>query len=377
MKKLWNSLFLCGVVFSFISMNEETQAQDFLPKNMLVSETEPPADPQIEPQIEPATEPPAEPQTVKPSADNGNYQGYIKQIVKIKQEASNEPPYPEEDNFSTLSNALVCYYNLVLEKTQVDKKTPAKKTTIKYDVLKRTFGKKKSSRNTDDTYYLNVLGRYENQVVFTNETDSDLRKICENTMLKEERISKEQNDISHKVEFKFFKESTRYYPFYPVPSIDYDRPIFTTGHPFSTKFQNLVIFGDSLSDQGNIKRKTSLLKPIAGVEIPGEPYWGGRFTNNYNWVDYLSDKTGMFPFNWAYGSAESSNDVVFNVPLSLKKQIDDFITNQGSTYVGLSEFVYGGYGNFDQTLYGIAIGSNNYINIIDVAEKKEGDANIK
>jgi thermolabile hemolysin len=46
-------------------------------------------------------------------------------------------------------------------------------------------------------------------------------------------------------------------------------------------FQNLVIFGDSLSDNGNSYFLT------AGQDPPDPPYYQGRWTNGPNWVDYF------------------------------------------------------------------------------------------
>jgi thermolabile hemolysin len=44
-------------------------------------------------------------------------------------------------------------------------------------------------------------------------------------------------------------------------------------------FQGLVVFGDSLSDNGN---------SFVSVGLPQPPYYNGRWTNGANWVDYFS-----------------------------------------------------------------------------------------
>jgi thermolabile hemolysin len=49
-------------------------------------------------------------------------------------------------------------------------------------------------------------------------------------------------------------------------------------------FQNLVVFGDSLSDNGNTFSAAGLPKP---------PYYDGRWTNGLNWVDYFSQLAGI------------------------------------------------------------------------------------
>jgi phospholipase/lecithinase/hemolysin len=51
-----------------------------------------------------------------------------------------------------------------------------------------------------------------------------------------------------------------------------------------SKVHNLVVFGDSLSDNGNT---------YAAVGLPKPPYYKGRWTKGYNWVDYFTRITGL------------------------------------------------------------------------------------
>src|SRR5215469_5209634 len=51
-----------------------------------------------------------------------------------------------------------------------------------------------------------------------------------------------------------------------------------------SKVHNLVVFGDSLSDNGNSYATDGLPKP---------PYFEGRWTNGYNWVDDFTQITGL------------------------------------------------------------------------------------
>ena len=66
-------------------------------------------------------------------------------------------------------------------------------------------------------------------------------------------------------------------------------------------FTHLFVFGDSLSDSGNIFAAT-------GGLIPSPPYFNGRFSNGPIWVEHLAPALG-FPFdgatNFAFGGAES------------------------------------------------------------------------
>jgi thermolabile hemolysin len=69
----------------------------------------------------------------------------------------------------------------------------------------------------------------------------------------------------------------------------------------------LVVFGDSLSDIGNIDDATF------GV-VPGSTYFSGRFSNGPAWVEWLANDLGVGPLlastaggdNFAYGGAQTS-----------------------------------------------------------------------
>jgi thermolabile hemolysin len=50
------------------------------------------------------------------------------------------------------------------------------------------------------------------------------------------------------------------------------------------KVHNLVVFGDSLSDNGN---------SYVLLGVPKPPYYDGRWTNGLNWVDYFTRITGL------------------------------------------------------------------------------------
>ncbi|NJL47085.1 MAG: SGNH/GDSL hydrolase family protein [Leptolyngbyaceae cyanobacterium SM2_5_2] len=68
-------------------------------------------------------------------------------------------------------------------------------------------------------------------------------------------------------------------------------------------FSRLVIFGDSLSDPGNVFDLTGFFPPF--------PYAEGRFSNGDIWVDYLVDQTGLDLAqvqNFAFGGAATGRD---------------------------------------------------------------------
>ena len=64
-----------------------------------------------------------------------------------------------------------------------------------------------------------------------------------------------------------------------------------------TTAKRIVVFGDSLSDPGNLKRRL--------LVFPNAPYYLGRFSDGPNWTQYLSERTGLPLYNHAVGGAVS------------------------------------------------------------------------
>ena len=136
------------------------------------------------------------------------------------------------------------------------------------------------------------------------------------------------------------------------------------------------IFGDSLSDTGNVFEFSGGFFPSS---IPPFSYEPGRFSNGGVWVDRLTEQfdleinpfiesfdpeTGiMFDLNdcndginFAIGGATSDNDNVGVVPLGLEQQIDvfeAFAQTQGSTET------------FSDDLFFLWVGANDYFSFIN------------
>lgn len=86
-------------------------------------------------------------------------------------------------------------------------------------------------------------------------------------------------------------------------------------------FSSLYVFGDSLSDTGNIYNVTKAINPNQAFP-PSPPYFNGRFSNGLIWVDYLGTELGLKPtlftelsttpptqgINFAFGGASSGLD---------------------------------------------------------------------
>jgi thermolabile hemolysin len=88
-------------------------------------------------------------------------------------------------------------------------------------------------------------------------------------------------------------------------------------------FANIVAFGDSLSDNGNLYRLTN------GV-IPDSDYFEGRFSNGPVWVEYLEAQMGADLEDLAYGGASTDGFI----PPGLGAQIAAWQA-QGSSSQGL------------------------------------------
>ena len=82
--------------------------------------------------------------------------------------------------------------------------------------------------------------------------------------------------------------------------------ILMSGSGWTLTYSDLIVFGDSLSDTGNVSRST-------GGFLPPPPYYEGRFTNGPNYVDYMAAALShdAIPYlaggdNFAFGGARTS-----------------------------------------------------------------------
>jgi phospholipase/lecithinase/hemolysin len=92
----------------------------------------------------------------------------------------------------------------------------------------------------------------------------------------------------------------------------------------SAAFSQFNVFGDSLSDTGNVFNVTQQFSPTGAIP-PSPPYFQGRFSNNKVWVDYLGEAIGLTPtlftnlgstvptqgVNFAFGGSTSGQDNAF------------------------------------------------------------------
>jgi 5'/3'-nucleotidase SurE len=126
-----------------------------------------------------------------------------------------------------------------------------------------------------------------------------------------------------------------------LPSLNLDITDAGVVWPSSdTVIDDLVVFGDSYSDFGNIFSATGGLFP------PSPPYFEGRFSNGPIWVDFLSEGLGLEAedvLNFATGGATTGRDGFvppnLGFPLEpglnpqlpgLLDQLDDYVATAGT-----------------------------------------------
>jgi phospholipase/lecithinase/hemolysin len=133
----------------------------------------------------------------------------------------------------------------------------------------------------------------------------------------------------------------------------------------TNSIKQIVIFGDSYSDNGNTFNKSS-------YTYPGRGYFLGHFTNGPNWSEYLSVKLGIDTMdshvfrNYAYGQAQIRGSVdlktytrktkwTFTIP-DLSGEIDEYLKDE----------------NIDpfNSWYFLFIGTNDVLNYKPITERK-------
>ncbi|NJN87592.1 MAG: SGNH/GDSL hydrolase family protein [Leptolyngbyaceae cyanobacterium SL_7_1] len=134
-----------------------------------------------------------------------------------------------------------------------------------------------------------------------------------------------------------------------------------SGRAIAADFSGIYVFGDSLSDTGNLFNVTEAL---LGTGSPPPPYFEGRITNGPNWIDFLAEElelnptpiTEVFPgqltqgINFAFAGATSGSDNTLFVGLpGLAQQAQTFLSLLPPT------------GTDPNALYIVWTGANDYL----------------
>lgn len=121
-----------------------------------------------------------------------------------------------------------------------------------------------------------------------------------------------------------------------------------SGIVWATPLHNIVVFGDSLSDNGNLYKFMKYQLP------PSPPYFEGRFSNGLVWIEhviasYFPENPDVHLLDYAYGGAgvseeEGADDVLF----TLRREVNSYLLEHNDKAS-------------EDSLFVIWIGSNNYL----------------
>lgn len=139
--------------------------------------------------------------------------------------------------------------------------------------------------------------------------------------------------------------------------------VFATQSMVKPKIDRAVLFGDSLSDQGRIKKILRIYPP--------EPYFSGRFSDGPVWSDYFVKFSGISMQNWAIGGSVSYKFLDFTYDQK-NKFMNALNINAGYKICGSLKREVNRYkkkalkngivNNASSTLFIIWIGGNDYLN---------------
>lgn len=148
--------------------------------------------------------------------------------------------------------------------------------------------------------------------------------------------------------------------------------LITVCYSYSMEFKNIVVLGDSLSDNGN----------LFGVHgsYPPYPYYQGRVSDGPVWCEYLAEElgfTGMI-LNYAYAGAQTGDTNVNDDDLN--GNFPGF-ADEVKAYLDLAAIsikYQGGFAMPKDTLFIIWIGSNDFSKITDpMTQIAQGALNIE
>ncbi len=121
---------------------------------------------------------------------------------------------------------------------------------------------------------------------YTNTSQSLIKQRCEETL----NVDNLAADIS------YYAADHR---------MSYNHSVWTNDHAFQSNVINkMVVFGDSLSDTGNMFNGSQWLFPNR------DSWFLGRFSNGLVWTEYVARSKNIPLYNWAVGGAAGTNQYV-------------------------------------------------------------------
>lgn len=175
-----------------------------------------------------------------------------------------------------------------------------------------------------DGYWWSSIS-YKN-MFYTDVPQAEIKERCEQTL-----------DVSHDTaDITFFAADNR---------LSYNHTFWTNDTVFQPKGINkFVVFGDSLSDTGNMFNGSQWL-------FPNRNSWFlGHFTNGLVWTEYIAKEKNIPVYNWAVGGAAGSNKYI--ALTGVKDQVESYLT-----YRKMAK-------NYqpENTLYAVEFGLNDFMN---------------
>lgn len=129
----------------------------------------------------------------------------------------------------------------------------------------------------------------------------------------------------------------------------------------ATPIHNIIVFGDSLSDNGNFYDFMNHQMPQS------PPYFNGRFSNGPVWIEHLASSyfpknTDLHVQNYAFGGAGVSEEEDDDVLFTLRKEISTYLLAHNDKAQ-------------EDSLFVVWIGANNYLGLPSEVEKTLTDVN--
>lgn len=127
--------------------------------------------------------------------------------------------------------------------------------------------------------------------------------------------------------------------------------LFSAGTAMASTYSNLVVFGDSLADSGNVALRTPAREsvPLVGPIVPDAPYASGRFSNGKVWSEYFAEGLGLSVSpslpggnNYAFGGARVAGT---SVTPSLGAQVSMYLDTASYTAAATTLYVLEAGGN--------------------------------
>lgn len=275
----------------------------------------------------------------------------------------------DDDQLAWVQNGIACYYYNPEASDLGQGKSPGgkfkyAKTPDKFKIGGSTWGNYEvwPDGDMEDGFYVikkirvwSLLKGYKN----ITEDRYEIQKLLEDFCLK---IVQKDNKKNLVHDIVITKNSSRSRHPIAFPSQKKDGGI--------GRVSRIVIFGDSLSDIGNMRRK------LGWVGFLSPPYWLGRFADGPNWTDHLSKRLNLAMLNFATGGAVAAkvNDAKIKnlksyveiggqliISGSTDDQIDSYIKSLSKSSLFGGRHVK----NPNETLYVLWAGANDYVSKID------------